>query len=237
MALRLIKNNKFLVVTICAYIAVLIFNPSTAAESVDNSWYYIREMLQIMPVIFLLTALLDAWLPKKLIMQYLGESSKLKGILLSFLLGSVSAGPIYAAFPICIMLLKKGASIRNIVIILSAWAVVKVPMLIVEAKFLGIQFMVVRWILTVTAILVFSGIIGKIVDKKDLPQAAEKDIESKVSIKEEYCMGCTVCTKIYPELFELCGKKAHVKEGFDIDMKKAAEAEESCPVQAIQVSR
>ena len=31
--------------------------------------------------------------------------------------------------------LKKGASISNIVIILSAWAVIKVPMLANEAKF------------------------------------------------------------------------------------------------------
>jgi uncharacterized membrane protein YraQ (UPF0718 family) len=62
-------------------------------------------------------------------------------------------------------LLKKGASISNIVIILSAWAVIKVPMLANEAKFLGVNFMAVRWVLTVTAIFVMAYMVGKIVKK------------------------------------------------------------------------
>jgi hypothetical protein len=44
---------------------------------------------------------------------------------------------------------------RNLVIILSAWAVIKVPMLLNELKFLEFEFMAVRWVLTVIAIVVF----------------------------------------------------------------------------------
>ena len=73
-----------------------------------------------MPVIFVLTALLDLWVPKEKIMKYLGKDAKAKGVVLSLVLGSISAGPIYAAFPLCVMLHKKGASVRNLVIILSA---------------------------------------------------------------------------------------------------------------------
>lgn len=78
-----------------------------AFESVKNSAYYIKEMLIIMPVIFVLTALLDLWVPKDKIMQLLGKEAKGKGLVLSFIIGSISAGPIYAAFPISIMLHKK----------------------------------------------------------------------------------------------------------------------------------
>ena len=125
-----IKENLFLVAVALAYIIMLIINPAMGIESVKNSGYYIKEMLMIMPVIFVLTALLDMWVPKEKIMRYLGKDAGAKGIFLSFVVGSISAGPIYAAFPMCVMLHKKGASIRNIVIILSSWAVIKVPMLL-----------------------------------------------------------------------------------------------------------
>jgi hypothetical protein len=39
-------------------------------------------------------------------------------------------------------------SISNIVIILSTWAVIKVPMLLNESKFLGTKIMFNRWVLT-----------------------------------------------------------------------------------------
>ena len=116
------------------YIAVFAINPSMGSASVKNSGYYIKEMLMIMPVIFILTALLDLWVPKEKIMQFLGRDAGAKGIFLSFVVGSISAGPIYAAFPMCVMLHKK-CLYPNIVIILSSWAVIKVPMLLNEAKF------------------------------------------------------------------------------------------------------
>lgn len=139
--LKKAKDNTFLIVVVAAYILMFILKPDMGVTSIKNSAYYIKEMLMIMPVIFVLTALLDTWIAKEKITKYLGKESKVKGIILSFVLGSISAGPIYAAFPMCVMLHKKGASVRNLVIILSSWAVIKVPMLLNEAKFLGIKFM------------------------------------------------------------------------------------------------
>jgi len=134
--LKKMKGNLFFIIILLSYIILFMIKPSMGIDSVKNSGYYIKEMLMIMPVIFVLTALLDMWVPKEKIMRYLGKDAKGKGVLLSLVVGSISAGPIYAAFPMCVMLHKKGASIQNIVIILSSWAVIKVPMLINEAKFL-----------------------------------------------------------------------------------------------------
>jgi uncharacterized membrane protein YraQ (UPF0718 family) len=161
--LRKAKENLFILFIAAAYIAMFIINQNMGIASVKNSFYYIKEMIMIMPVIFVLTALLDLWVPKEKIMKYLGKEAKTKGVVLSLALGSISAGPIYAAFPLCVMLHKKGASVRNLVIILSAWAVIKVPMLLNELKFLGFKFMAVRWVLTVIGIVVFSWITAKIV--------------------------------------------------------------------------
>ena len=233
MVLKKIKDNLFFFIIILAYAIMTTINPSMGIESVKNSGYYIKEMLMIMPVIFVLTALLDMWVSKEKIMKFLGKDAKAKGVFLAFVIGSISAGPIYAAFPMCVMLHRKGASIRNIIIILSSWAVIKVPMLLNEAKFLGPKFMFIRWILTVIAILIFSWMAAKIVKDEDLP--GEVSEQEGLNINKEACMGCTLCAKSYPELFEMEGKKAVVKdyEESTIDKEKLKEAIDNCPVGAI----
>lgn len=235
--LKKIKKNLFLVIVALAYIIMFIMNPAMGTDSVKNSGYYIKEMLMIMPVIFILTALLDIWVPKEKIMRYLGKEAKAKGAFLSFVVGSISAGPIYAAFPMCVMLHKKGASIRNIIIILSSWAVIKVPMLLNEAKFLGLKFMVIRWVLTVIAVTIFSWIAAKIIKDEDLP--GEVLAQPGLHINRDACMGCTLCAQDYPVLFEMQGKKAVVKEyePESLEMEKLKSTIEACPVQAIEYSK
>ena len=230
--LKKAKDNIFLILIATSYILLFVIKPDMGVTSIKNSAYYIKEMLMIMPVIFVLTALLDTWIAKEKITKYLGKESKVKGIILSFVLGSISAGPIYAAFPMCVMLHKKGASVRNLVIILSSWAVIKVPMLLNEAKFLGIKFMAIRWVLTVIAIVVFSWIAAKIVKDEDIVQKEEK--ASGLTLKRKSCMGCTLCTKNYPEFFGMQGKKAYIKS-FDseIDKERLIQTILACPVRAI----
>lgn len=231
--LKKMRENLFMIFVALAYLAMFIIKPQMGVDSIKNSGYYIKEMLMIMPVIFVLTALLDMWIPKEKIQRHLGDEAKAKGVLLSFVLGSISAGPVYAAFPFCIMLYKKGASIRNIVIILSSWAVIKVPMLLNEAKFLGPKFMIIRYLLTVIAIIIFSAVTTKIVRKGDIPE--HEDIKkSGVQINKDACMGCSLCTIKYPEVFYMKNKKAHTAEDvkeFNLDHLQAAI--QSCPVKAI----
>ncbi|MDD3068350.1 MAG: permease [Acholeplasmataceae bacterium] len=232
----MIKKNKLLVLVALAYVVVLTISPEKAMSSVENSLYYLIEMLQVLPVIFLLTVVLESLVPKEVIMRGFGEKSGFKGNLLALLLGSISAGPIYAAFPISKTLLGKGASISNIVIILSTWAVVKVPMLANEAKFLGVNFMVIRWVLTVIAIFAMAYITGKFIKKKDLPADANKHMT--LEIRADYCIGCGLCVKMLPEYYEMNNNKAVVcrspdpKEALDL----VKESIIKCPSQAIVFS-
>lgn len=227
------KDNTLLILMAAVYILMFVIKSDMGVTSIKNSAYYIKEMLMIMPVIFVLTALLDTWIAKEKITKFLGKESKVKGIILSFVLGSISAGPIYAAFPMCVMLHKKGASVRNLVIILSSWAVIKVPMLLNEVKFLGIKFMAIRWVLTVIAIVVFSWITSKIVKDEDIVQKEEK--ASGLTLNRESCMGCTLCTKNYSEIFGMQGKKAYIKS-FDseIDKERLNQTILCCPSKAIE---
>lgn len=235
-----IKNNIFLVLVFLIYVTLFIFIPDKAIQSLSNSLYYIKEMLIIMPVILLLISLIEAWVPKSTIENALGENSGVKGMVLSFLLGSFSAGPIYAAFPICKTLLKKGAGIANIVVILSAWAVVKVPMLANEAKFLGSKFMAIRWILTTIAILIMALIVSKFVKQDELPidDIINNSEENILSIDYNFCIGCGLCTKILPNNFMIENKKAKVykkisREQEDENIRLVIQ---KCPAKAIKYS-
>lgn len=228
----IIKAHLFLCVIVLLYVLIAPFSAATSVEGLKNSVYYIKEMLMIMPPVFVLTALLDTWIPRETIIKYMGPGSGAKGIILSFILGSVAAGPIYAAFPVCVMLRKKDASIRNITIILSAWAVVKIPMLLNETKFLGLRFMLTRWVLTVAAILVFSWITSKIVkDNEMILRGSEKDAGPRVN--RNSCIGCGMCTRRCPNVFIMDNGKADIKQGADLSDKALHEAISACPVKAI----
>lgn len=233
----IVKKNKLLFFVAFAYLMVLAVSPEKALSSVNNSIYYLIEMIQVLPVIFLLTVVIDALVPKEMIMRGFGENSGIKGNLLALLLGSISAGPIYAAFPISKTLLGKGANISNIVIILSTWAVVKVPMLFNEVKFLGINFMIVRWILTVAAIFAMAYLTAMFVKKTDLP--VDESVSNTLEIKEEYCIGCGICVNMLPDYYEMENNKAVVRknpEGIHV-LKAINESINKCPSKAIVLNK
>ncbi|MCM0647589.1 permease [Clostridium swellfunianum] len=234
------KKNKLLFMVGAVYLVLLVAMPDKAARSSENSTYYVIEMLQIMPVIFILTSLIEAWVPREAITNSFGENSGVKGTLFSFVLGSFSAGPIYAAFPVCKMLLKKGASVSNIVVILSAWAVIKIPMLANEAKFLGPKFMLIRWVLTTISIFAMAYIISKAVNKESLVGIEDKkeSESSALAIKHQYCIGCGLCEKLSPNTFIISDKKAKIIVGNvkieDLNnIENINKAVEKCPAKAI----
>jgi uncharacterized membrane protein YraQ (UPF0718 family) len=119
---------------------------------------YAKEMALIMPAVFLLMGFMEVWVDKKKIQKWLGDKSGLKGGMFAFLLGTLPTGPLYAAFPMAASLLKKEASILNVVLFLGAWAALKIPQLMVEIKFLGISFTLVRFVLTLISLVIIGSI-------------------------------------------------------------------------------
>mgnify|MGYP001243266241 CR=1 FL=1 len=218
--LRVLKNNKLAVLVISAYVLAGAYNYDVFWRAIDNSRYYLVEMAMIMPVIFLLTIALEVLVPKEAIVKHFGEGSGLWGNMLALILGSISAGPIYAAFPIGQALYKKGSSIANIAIIISAWAVIKIPMLANEARFLGVDFMIARWLLTVMAILGIAYIMAwklkpsfnrsmhEIYNHKDgLADLVNKPSTVPLALRTEYCIGCGICAKMLPTHFAIVDRK------------------------------
>lgn len=114
-----------------------------------------------MPGFFILMALLKAWLPDKLIVRHLGHASGLKGSLYTFLLGSITPGPLYLSFPMAALLSKKGASPFNVALFVCAWSSFKVLEEIFEIQFLGLRFMLLRLVMSIPFVILTSFILSR----------------------------------------------------------------------------
>ncbi len=229
-----LKKHKLLLIVILVYLILFLVAPDKAREAFSGSLYYLVEMLQVLPIIFLLTIVIEALVPKEIIVKGLGEKSGIRGYAFALLLGSISAGPVYAAFPLTKMLHQKGASVANVVVILSAWAVIKIPMLANEAKFLGVNFMILRWILTVISIFLMAFLMGKIIRPSDLPSNQE---QPALRIDRNACIGCGICMEGTLGMIEIIDHKAIIKrqpKGPD-EVKLLQQSSDRCPVHAIHL--
>lgn len=157
--MKRIKEFKAPIVLALIIVGLNIFKPELGRNSIDVIIDYFKEMALIMPAVFLLMGLMEVWIDKDKIKGWLGSKSGLKGGLIAFGLGTLPTGPLYVAFPMASSLLKKGASVFNIVIFLGAWAALKIPQLMVEIKFLGLSFTALRFILTSVALIIIGAII------------------------------------------------------------------------------
>lgn len=153
----------FLLATIPAFVVlVILFRGNKGSKATHVSWEYFKEMAIILPAVLVIMGLVTVWVEKDLIVRFLGEGSGMKGIVLSFILGSIPMGPLYIAFPLAYVLLKKGARVANIVIFLSAWACIKLPIEIVEFQFMGWKFALARYLATLVVVVVMSLAVEKL---------------------------------------------------------------------------
>ncbi len=171
--MKLINKFKAPLLLILVYIALAIWWPEISGRSTKVAFDYLREMVLIIPPVFVLMGLLEVWVPKEKIQQLIGQGSGLKGVAVSFALGTMPTGPLYVAFPLAGSLLQKGARISNIVIFLGAWAAIKIPQLVVEVQFLGFSFTALRFGLTLTAVIVIGLVLERLIKPEELPELQE----------------------------------------------------------------
>jgi len=151
--MKLLKKFKFPLLIGLVFIGMAIWVPVTAVHSSKVTLDYFKEMVLILPPVFILMGLMEIWVSKNKIQKWLGSGSGIKGVAISVALGALPTGPLYVAFPMTASLIHKGASIKNMVIFLGSWAALKIPQLMVEIKFLGVSFTLLRFLLTLGALL------------------------------------------------------------------------------------
>lgn len=161
----LIRYKYFLILSLI-FIILFLFNNEFGIYTFENIKSSILQMLSVLPPVMLLLGLMDEWIPREYFMKYMGDNSKILGILLSFTLAFCGAGPMYAAFPFAAVLIKKGVKFSNIIIFLNAWCVIKFSTLLFEVGALGYKFTLYRLIINIPGVIIMGYIIDYLLNKK-----------------------------------------------------------------------
>lgn len=161
---KLVRDYAIVPVLLLITVIVSYFFPLVGKRIFQVSNEYFIELVVILPAVMVILGLINVWISKDVVMKHLGEESGMKGAFLSVLLGAFPTGPLYIAFPIVAALRRKGASLANVVILLSAWACIKIPQELIELQFLGFKFMATRLLLTVPFIILMGWTVGLIVE-------------------------------------------------------------------------
>ena len=176
---RDIKQDSILLgVTLIITIVLLSIFPDKREVVITKSWEFFIEMILILPAVMILMGIFSVFVPKEMVVKYLGKTAGIKAVFLGILMGALPTGPLYVAFPMASALLKKGAQISCIVAFLSAWACIKTPQELVELQFLGAKFMAARLILTIIFVVIMGILIERLIewnDKKESKSIGGKD--------------------------------------------------------------
>ena len=167
---KILKRYQMFIVVFVLIIIVTVVNRELGLKAFSISVDSFKQMLFVIPPVFVLLGLLDVWVPRETMVKYMGEGSGLKGIVLSILLGSAAAGPLYGAFPITAVFMKKGVKFTNILIFIGAWSTTKIPMFLFEIASLGIKFAVTRLLIDIPGIIIIAYALSKVISKKEIDE-------------------------------------------------------------------
>ena len=170
----LLRKYRALLVVLVVLIVYSLFDRAFGKSVTDITLSQLKEMLLVIPPIFILLGLLDIWVPKEIMVKYMGEGSGLKGVVLAILIGSAAAGPLYGAFPVAAVFMKKGVKFKNILIFIGAWSTTKIPMLLFEISSLGARFALTRLLIDIPGIIIIAHILSLLISREEVKSMYEK---------------------------------------------------------------
>ncbi len=166
--MKILKKYKLFIITLIALVILYIINKEMAIKSAKTTLSSFKQMLIYIPPIFVLLGLLDVWVEKEAMIKLMGENSGISGILLSLVIGCCAAGPLYGAFPIAAVFMKKGVKFSNVLIFIGTWSCAKIGMILFEIASMGAKFAFTRLIIDIPLIIIIAYIIPKIVGNEHI---------------------------------------------------------------------
>ena len=170
---KVIKKYKLLFAVFAISLSVFIIRPETGITALCFTGRNIINFVVILVPVFILIGLMDVWITRETMIRLMGNRSGLHGALLAFLLGAVTAVPIYALLPVAGILLKKGCRVSNVLIFLCSSAGVRLPLLLFEISSLGWKFTMVRFSANIIAVFAIAFITNGILSATDKEQIYE----------------------------------------------------------------
>lgn len=172
--MKLIKKYLIFIISIIVIGLTFIWSKEIGLKAIDTVKFSFKEMFMVLPPIFILLGLLDVWVPKDTMVKFMGEDSGIIGILLAIFLGSAAAGPLYGAFPVAAIFMKKGVKLTNIFIFIGAWSTTKLPMFLFELTSLGSKFAFTRLAINIPGILLIAYAVKALLDEEEIKSMYER---------------------------------------------------------------
>ncbi len=126
----------------------------------------IKQLIKQIPFlisIFLLIGLFDQFVSKDTIVSMIGHAGKWYTVITSALLGSIAMGSVSSAYPLGRILLKKGATLTSIAILLNAWVMVGIITMPYEISIFGKKFTLTRNALSFVGAILIGITVGFII--------------------------------------------------------------------------
>ncbi len=169
-----LKRYRWFILSLFGVGILTLVNRDLGIKAINTTAYSLKEMILVIPPIFVLLGLMDIWVPKETMTRYMGEGSGVKGTLLAIFIGSAAAGPLYGAFPIAAVFMKKGVSFFNVLVFIGAWSTTKIPMFLFEMSSLGAKFAVTRLLVDLPGIILIAWIIKMMTSKDEISRIYEQ---------------------------------------------------------------
>ena len=164
---KIIRKYRFFILVVLVNLIIMILSPDMGKKSVIFSGKNFINFLFMLTPIFICIGLLDVWIERETMIKIMGNKSGIQGILVSFLLGAVTAVPLYALLPVAGMLLKKGSKISNVLIFLCSCTSIRVPLLLFEASSFGWKFTITSFVVNIFVVIIIAFLIEKLLTDKD----------------------------------------------------------------------
>jgi len=162
MKLKIQNILIFSLFTFFIFISTLIsYNSGLAIR--DNFIQFAVSMVKILPAAFILIGLFEVWVKRETVEKHFGQNSGMKGFIWAIILASTTVGGTYVAFPVAYSLFHKGARYSIIFTYIGAAALVRIPMTLFEASFLGIKFTMIRLFTSLPLIIITSIWLDKLI--------------------------------------------------------------------------
>ncbi len=128
----------------------------------DNFIIFARDMLLILPPAFIIIGLFEIWISREKIEKSFGATSGFKKYIYAILLAATTVGGTFVAFPVGNSLYHKGADYSSIFTYITAASLVMIPMSIMEASIIGLEFTLLRIGLSLPLVIISSILLNKL---------------------------------------------------------------------------
>ncbi|WP_408956152.1 permease [Natroniella sp. ANB-PHB2] len=162
-----VRRYWFVMIFIIFIVISFGFDYQVGTGIYNNFVDFAITMVKFVPLVFLLIGLFEVWVDRETIESYLGDQSGALAFLWAILLAETAVGGLYVAFPVAHSLYNKGARLAIIFTYIGAAAVVRVPMTLFEASFLGAKFSLIRILVSMPLVILSSIALERYLQKEN----------------------------------------------------------------------